>query len=90
MMKKENAYSDTTIKLNNIESMIGAVIEKTSTISKCIGIKDFLNQKGDVVTVYIWETELKETGQKKTYSVKAYPLRIGDIRSTKKAFKLCN
>ena len=90
MKKKENIYSDTTIKFKNLDDAIGVVIDKTATISKCIGVKDVLNKKGEVVTVLMWETELKETGQKKVYSVKACPLRIGDIRSTKKSFQLCN
>lgn len=83
--KKENAYKDTKIKFKTPQDAIGVEIDKTSTFSRCVGVEDVINKNGETITVLIWETTLKETGQKKVYST-CLPLRIGDIRSTKKAF----
>ena len=86
MKKKENIYKDTTIKFTNLNDALGVETDKTATFSKCIGVSDYINKNGEKIPLLLWETTLKETGQKRTYSTLASPLRIGDIRATKKSF----
>lgn len=54
-----------TITHERPESLVGMLIEKDGTLSKCIGVGSYITKSGEKIQTLEWEVLSKVTGHKK-------------------------
>lgn len=86
MMKTTDPQKNIFLTFDNPEKFIGMIIEKTRTVSRCVGIEDYLKPDGKKTKLLIWEIVLRENGKKVIRKTSSEIFRVSDLPSTEKVF----
>ena len=87
MVRSVDGAKNIHLNFPNAEGFMGMKIEKTNTVSNCVGIENFINAEGKNIKLLVWSVTLKETGQTIIRKTVSENFRVSDLPGTDKAFK---
>jgi len=76
-----------TISFDSPNQFIGMVVNKTNTVSVCVGVEKYTRKDGENTEVLIWDCEFRSTGEMKKKKTSAN-FRVSDLPSTRNAFNM--
>lgn len=81
-----DTHRNVSIRMPKPESFMGMVVEKSRTLSTCVGIEPYVNKEGVNTNLLLWEVVWKESGKKILRKTASGNFRASDLPSTERAF----